>query len=522
MAANDPADTVIMDTISRLPDDVLLDILGRLATAGDVKTVAKTSILSRRWRSLPWSSQITNVFLDVGDFFHVDDDSGGWIPVRPRKREFWDQHEATARFTDALARFLAAPPSNRVFEKLSLKFILTKHDLVRRIGALVAHAVDAGAVKNVELEIVTELSRVDHEVEERIKPGYGDRFKHLLKDCPGAFRRRLTKLTLQNVWFRDTAEVNDLIFRGCDALEFLSLTWCGLTSPALDGDEAPPDRWHWPVLSIDAPQSRLQMLLCDWCHIGGVELVQAPALAALRYLTFCLRDYPRPITFGCAPSSFKGLFLSRYQGATNSFKLSELLANSGGQLEWLILGFEGSKIWLEPERPEQLRAALGRLTHLDFRGIPPECNLSWVTFLLEAAPLLERLDIQISNRICRPEWHKEGDRSADLTWELPSPDFTHRRLKHISFHRAFHVEKDLPMARLLMELAMNLQTVTLVVVKSLGCQKCTDALPNFPDLAKSRLRFAEAREYYVDALVKKLKDGSTSSAQIEIQIPDLV
>ena len=51
--ADDTADAGI-DKISELPDDVLLDILGRLFTAGDVRTAARTSILSRRWRHLPW------------------------------------------------------------------------------------------------------------------------------------------------------------------------------------------------------------------------------------------------------------------------------------------------------------------------------------------------------------------------------------------------------------------------------------------------------------------------------------
>jgi hypothetical protein len=43
------------------------------------------------------------------------------------------QHQATAGLTDALARFLAAPPSARVIETLSLKLILTRCDYVRRV-----------------------------------------------------------------------------------------------------------------------------------------------------------------------------------------------------------------------------------------------------------------------------------------------------------------------------------------------------------------------------------------------------
>ena len=66
-----------------------------------------------------------------------------------------EQNQATSVLTDALARFLAAPPSARVIETLRLKLILTRRDYVRRVGELVGAAADAGAVKTVELELVT-------------------------------------------------------------------------------------------------------------------------------------------------------------------------------------------------------------------------------------------------------------------------------------------------------------------------------------------------------------------------------
>ena len=100
----------------------------------------------------PASSNIPQVSLDVGSFF-VDSDE--WCLVKGPHR-FWRQHHATVGFTDALARFLAAPPSKRSIERLSLAFILTKRDYVRRIGDLVGNASDTGRVKNVELEILTE------------------------------------------------------------------------------------------------------------------------------------------------------------------------------------------------------------------------------------------------------------------------------------------------------------------------------------------------------------------------------
>ncbi|CAD6241831.1 unnamed protein product [Miscanthus lutarioriparius] len=326
--ADDPVDIVTdeVDKISGLPDDVLLDILGRLAMAGDVRTVARTSILSRRWRSLPWP-QIPTVSLDVGEFFRSDDDE--WRVWRRSRRQhrFVEQHQATAGLTDALARFLAAPPSARVIETLSLKLILTRRDYVSRVGELVGAAADAGAVKTVELELVTEMemamamASVAFDPDALTKLGYGERFRHFLQDCPGAFRS-LTKLNLQNLWFDDPAEVNNLV-RGCHALQRLSLSSCVLCPKALllamdddDDDDGPP---RLPMLTIDAPQSRLQTLVCEHCIMGGVELVQAPELVTLEYNAggLFLQDY-HPVSIGCAPS-LQRLGLYQYQHEDSFF-----------------------------------------------------------------------------------------------------------------------------------------------------------------------------------------------------------
>ncbi|CAL4967508.1 unnamed protein product [Urochloa decumbens] len=525
MVVDDPADTVEVeaetDKISGLPDDVLLDILGRLVTAGDARAVARTSTLSRRWRSLPWPD-IHTVFLDVGNFLRSDGDEPPprqHARRRKRRRPVWkqNQHDATAALTGALARFLAAPASRRVVGTLRLRLILTRRGYVRRIGELVGAAAATGAVRGVELELAAET-------EARAAPCYGERFGQFRRDCPGAFRS-LTKLTLRGLWFHDMAELNGLV-RGCDALAFLSLTSCGVAfpkpslPPAMDGGGEATRR---PALTIDAPWSRVQVLLCDLCHFGGVELVQAPALAGLRYRADVLEGFDSAaISIGCAPS-LKCLYISQHQGEESSvrLKLTELLANVGGQLERLILAFQNGKIWLQPGCSKQLRAALRGLKYLNLTNISPGCDLSWATFLLEAAPFLEILAIDICNHICLNTWHQKGDEDASLVaWEQPSSDFRHHHLKQLYFKRAFHVEKDLLFARLVMGLAVNLQAVTLGV-KSLQCPGCIDAQRKYPDLTRSRLRFTEGSEY-VDAFVKELMDGIATSAKITLLLSDLV
>ncbi|KAL6591391.1 hypothetical protein ACP70R_049894 [Stipagrostis hirtigluma subsp. patula] len=304
--------------------------------------------------------------------------------------------------------------------------------------------------------------------------------------------------------------------RFMDFLAFLSLAFCGfLMEPVAEVDDA-----RLAKVTIDAPQSRLKTLLCIECLLAFVDLVRAPAMAAFHYAWWF--DCPRfpPVRFGSTPS-LKGLTLCHGQQQDVKWKLSELLVNAG-QLEWLDLRFGVSigEIWVEPEPPMELRAAFGGLKELRLVDIAPNCDLSWALFLLEAAPLLESLDIHIYNHICRAEWRKKHGGNMILE-QQPSSDFMHHNLKKLSFHRAFDLCKDLPFARLVMELAVNLETITLGVKSlTLKCEECRATEREFPDLIRSRLRSTTGNNEYVDALVKKLKDGISTSAQITILLAD--
>ncbi|KAL6633354.1 hypothetical protein ACP70R_026025 [Stipagrostis hirtigluma subsp. patula] len=342
---------------------------------------------------------------------------------------------------------------------------------------------------------------------------YGERFTGFVRDCPGAFRS-LTKLAVQFLWFEDQDALRNLV-RGCGALEFLSLEFCGLLRPPAPDT----DLTLAAALTIDAPESRLRTLVCDYCFIRRVELVHAPALVEFHH-RWIFDDFSPPISCGCAPS-LKTLSLTHLYGKDGldidvTWKLSELLVNVD-KIETLRFDFENEKIWLQPETPRELRGALGGLKELHLTEIPPRYNLSWTLFLLEAAPLLETLDIHIFNHICRAEWRKKRGEHTNLTWK-PSPDIMHHNLKKLSLHRAFDVWNDLPFARLVMELAVNLEALTLGV-KSLDCEDCTAAESKFPLLARSRLRF-KGNNMYVDEVVKKLKHGISTCAQITILLPE--
>ncbi|KAK3159393.1 hypothetical protein QOZ80_2AG0149570 [Eleusine coracana subsp. coracana] len=443
-----------MDMISELPDDILRKILWAVTLAGDAHAAARTCVLSRRWRPLPSSMtrlHVTNFSLDAGDFFSLN-----------------GRQIATAEFTTALRRFLAVPATKRTVGMLSLRFIFTKHERdhnVRRIGAIVGDAVDDGRVISVELEIVGQIlpdGGIDEFLfldEAPTMLGYGECFRHHLLRPGSSFREALVKLSLQNVWFHDPAAVNDLV-RECSALRFLSLTVCGFLSEQemLDMEHAAGPA----VLTIDAPQSRLTYLQCIQCYIHHVDLVQAPELHTFRCQFCCLREddddaFSPPVSFGYTPS-LKVLLLSRecYDDDDDvDLKLSDVLIQSA-PLEVLLLGFGNGKI---------------------------------------------------DDHICETSSHKNSDENADLEWK-PSPGFNHHHLKRLWMFRTFHVEKNLPFARLVMGLAVNLQTLTLQVM-DLGCQQCKDDQRESPKPGRSRSE-------HVDALVKELKHGIQTSTKITI------
>ncbi|KAE8780515.1 hypothetical protein D1007_46305 [Hordeum vulgare] len=526
------------DGLRGLPDDVLLGMLERLVTAGDVRTAAKTCVLSRRWRHLP-RYQIPHVCLDVADFYSPADD--GWFPAalaRARRRKDWRlpyQRHACEGLVQALWCFLAAPPSARVIETLRLKMVLTKYEVLRRAGRLVGEAARTGRIKPsgavVELELIAEKENHEHAPVEELL-GYGARFTQFLRGCPRAFRA-LTRLAVENLWFGDTGAVTDLV-RRCRALEHLSLRCCGFEDPVAE-------------MVVDAPpESRLRTLLCLECDVPGVSVVRAPSLVEFHCGWRLFHEGTRPASFGCTPALKKVTLhyrpYHRDDDAHVGRRLSEFLMLEPDKLEVLTLLFEATKIWMRPEMPKYLRPVLGGLKELRLVNVHPARDLSWALFLLGAARHLETLYIevrsslmlngathtmhadevrihgpcmQIFNHVCSLSWNMELDEDMVLdTACLPPPGFRHRRLKEVVIRRAFHVARDAPFARTVVEMAVNLEKLTLGV-EDLGCDGCAAAEARRPVLARSRFRSPGAGKD-VDTFVGTVRGGLTTSAQVVV------
>ncbi|KAK8446540.1 hypothetical protein SEVIR_9G503550v4 [Setaria viridis] len=101
------------DRLSKLPDDILLDILGK----GNMNTCIRASFLSARWRHLP--SLLSHISLDISDFV-ISDDSF----LNPTVVD-----EAMACMTKVARISLAVSGRKRTMKAVSLRVVLTSNYL---------------------------------------------------------------------------------------------------------------------------------------------------------------------------------------------------------------------------------------------------------------------------------------------------------------------------------------------------------------------------------------------------------
>ncbi|KAL6594949.1 hypothetical protein ACP70R_048052 [Stipagrostis hirtigluma subsp. patula] len=452
------------DRLSELPDHILLSILERLRD--DVRLLARTCVLSKRWRTLPL--MLSGLEISVRTFVPADCTS-----TLQRVRR------ATDKFTGAVRFFLATPTAGdrRAIKTLRLKLYLAKVDSLHDIVHLVGNAIGRGEVQDLELVVYTEKGKAFlRSAAETVKVVlcYGRRFMRLLRGAPAAVFRSLKTLSLQNLCFRAPSDVGVLL-RTCTALEVLALDYCGFANFST-------------VLSIDAPphsQLKLVRLLCrQW------------------FSESC------PVTFGpgSVPSLEEITLDNRAQDWQRSFSLSELLANAHG-VETLRLAFNNDKIWLGLENPRNLSIASSKLKMLHLTSVFPEGDLSWTLFLLQAAPFLELLDIDVySNHVCRP-----GDEDRDiqaLDWEVPH-GFKHHHLRFACVRGGIDAGKDARFVRLLMERAVNLEL--LVLRGRIACKGCIAVRRQ--DAAAVLSMLPEDKDG-VDAFVRQLEQGISTTARI--------
>ena len=113
------------DRLSDLPDDILVLVLERLRDGDcgdDVRPLARTCVLSKRWRSIPL--MVSRLKLAVRSF----------LPPASSTVTIRCLHEATSKFIDALRFVLTMPAAGHGQRgdmtrrrRLTLQLYLTKH-----------------------------------------------------------------------------------------------------------------------------------------------------------------------------------------------------------------------------------------------------------------------------------------------------------------------------------------------------------------------------------------------------------
>ncbi|KAI4983281.1 hypothetical protein ZWY2020_023773 [Hordeum vulgare] len=187
-----------VDRLSKLPDDVLLNIAGRL----DITDIARTTILSRRWKQIP--AMLSKIIITVGPFE---------AKHGRRKLTSRDVVRSNATVLEATRRILESRTGS----------LYTIHLIT------VANTMATQKLASVELIILTEV-RTNCYIDDLLS--YGKRFMSFLDSCPNAFGG-LARLWLENLRlgesdfskiFVEHPQPRELVISGSN-LERVDLKW---------------------------------------------------------------------------------------------------------------------------------------------------------------------------------------------------------------------------------------------------------------------------------------------------------
>ena len=242
------------DRLSALTDDILLTILGRVSSL----VATRTSVLSTRWRHLPWL--LPELSIDVKDFLSA--------PCAD-PMEANDMEQAMASLTKAPRSLLDKQQRGYPISSLCLNLYLINTFLCE-VGPLLGDAIDSGLLKDLDLTILDETEPLDHSEEE---------MQQRAQDIDAFFTAYpsvlhcLTKLFIQNADF-DKLDMHHVLFDCCKQLTHLTLHHC--------------DTGSFSLFKIDAPHSKLCVLEIINCGFERLELVCLPKLEKFTWIIGCL------------------------------------------------------------------------------------------------------------------------------------------------------------------------------------------------------------------------------------------
>ncbi|CAN6226420.1 unnamed protein product [Urochloa humidicola] len=439
-------------------------------------TATRTSVLSTRWKHLPWL--LRELTIDVKDFLSTP---------HPNPIEAEHMDAAMASLSKAIRSFLGTPRSKCTISRLQLKLYLI-NNYPDVIGPLLGEAIDTGILKDLDLAFVDEKEPADCIDEDMLHQaslidGFFSAYPSVIH-C-------LSSLTLDNVCFAKW-DMHHLLFDCCKQLRCLFLNNC--------------DIGGFSAWKIRAPDSHLTMLELGTCYLGKLEVEHLPKLERLCWdCWFCPNA---PLSIHGVPSLRELHLICPATKYCRGFKLSDVLRDTTS-LHNLTLSFQGEKLWLQPEG-KQLCTVFNKLRKLSLLDIFIELDLLWMMVLLEAAPSVEIFDVEIWEHPCivDTEARRENYSERILNPSWKGVEFaTHKEwlLRELHVTGFAPMEQQLTFIKTLMKRATNLQT--LVLKDYAPCEACEEigALPRSERLPKDHV-FPKGMDEQ-DLVVKQLTGG---------------
>ncbi|KAF7081584.1 hypothetical protein CFC21_085510 [Triticum aestivum] len=344
-----------VDRLSKLPDDVWLNIVERL----DITDVARTTILSRRWRQIP--AMLSKIIITAGSF----------QPTHERRKLTSDDIvRANTTVLEAIRSILERRAgSPYTIHLLCMQFYLGDESIF--IGQTVANT----KVASVEFTIMTKVRK---KITNNGLLNYGRQFMSFFDSCPNTFGG-LARLTLENLRLGESDFPK--IFSVCKQLELLRLYHCDMGIDSL--------------LEVEHPQLSELVIACSRL-IKRDDLKWLPKLTVLKFNVF--RSQDDPFCLGYVPLLQTVTIINTGFAWHKMLKFSELLGKTG--ISNLHLDFRSEKIWVKPEGRRQLLPVFHKLTLVNLLNISEECDLTWIMFILQGAPTLKELSILVRDHLC--------------------------------------------------------------------------------------------------------------------------
>ncbi|PUZ59807.1 hypothetical protein GQ55_4G072300 [Panicum hallii var. hallii] len=317
---------------------------------------------------------------------------------------------------------------------------------------------------------------------------------HFFYAYPRAFGG-LTDLSLHSLRLGESDMPN--VPSTCEKLEYLSLENC--------------DAGIESVLQTE--HSQLVELIIIFDGFETVELKWLPRLTHLTCQSWLPSQDQYPLPLGHVPQLWVLNLNNAGTTRNKTIKPSEFLGNATvGELD---LNFLCERIWIQPEGPKRLAPLLQNLRVVTLRFIHEEYDLMWTLFILEAAPLLDEINMQMSYHTWYSDEEDDYNQNDESTREIfqKAPDlpkwetrhdFSHCNMRKLSIEGFQIEEKFTRYIDRVMEAAVNLELVSLL--ESRPCLRC-EFLPStvYPRTHKE-----------TDLIKKQISGWRSSPIEIEI------